>query len=170
MITGVRQSRRLAALAEAPSHSLSDPHAAQQQATAPHQQGTALHQQGAAPHQQGRASHQQEAALHQQKKLPQQAAQPSATQSAALLQASTLEASANVLKGLVRVHNDWFRVYIGHTMTVCNAAQGLGDTIKALKLHHAALDPREMQSQNHILMCKGVRACCRSQDCIMHQA
>ena len=102
MMTGVRQSRGLAALAEAPTHHPSDPHAAQQQGTAPHQQG---------------------AALHQQKKPPQQAEQPRATQSAALLQASTLEASANVLKGLVRVLN------------VHHAAQGLGSAPKTLALH-----------------------------------
>ncbi len=107
-MTGVRQSRRLAAFAEAPSHIPSDPHAAQQQGTAPHQQGKAP---------------------HQHRRAPQQAEQPAATQSAALLQASTLEASANVLKSLVRAHNDWFRVYIGYTMAVRHAAQGLGYTV-----------------------------------------
>ena len=85
MITGVRQSRRLAALAEAPSHSPSDALAAQQQGPPPQQQGVA-------PQQQERA--------------PQQAEQLGTTQSAEVLQASILEASANVLKGLVRVHND----------------------------------------------------------------
>ncbi|DBB01439.1 hypothetical protein WJX77_003930 [Trebouxia sp. C0004] len=84
--TGVRQSRRLAALAEAPCQSPSDPHAAQQQGTALHLQEKPPQQQGAAPHQQGRA--------------PEQAEQPGAAQSAEVLQASTLQASANVLKGL----------------------------------------------------------------------
>ena len=107
MIIGVRQSRRLAALAEAPSHAPSDAHAAQQQGTAPQQQGSPPQQQGTAPHQQGMAPRQQGTA-------PQQAEQTGVTQSAALLQASTLEASANVLKGLVRV------------LTVHCAAQGLG--------------------------------------------
>ena len=111
MITGVRQSRRLAALAEAPPHSPVDAHAAQQQGKAP----------------------------HQQKKPFQQAEQPSATQSAALLQASTLEASANVLKGLVRVS------------TVNHAAQGLGFTPKTLSLHHAALYPKGIYPKDHTL-------------------
>ncbi len=128
-MTGVRQSRRVAALAEAPSHSPSHAHAAQQQGKTPHQQGRAPRQQGAAPHQQGAA--------------PPQAEQPGATQSAALLQASTLEASANVLKGLVRV------------LTVRHAAQGLGCTPKILNLPHAAQDPKGMQPQDHTLDVQG---------------
>ena len=114
MIIGVRQSRRLAAFAEAPSHTPSDAHAAQQQGTPPQQQGSPPQQQGTAPHQQGMAPHQQGMAPRQQGTAPQQAEQTGVTQSAALLQASTLEASANVLKGLVRV------------LTVHCAAQGLG--------------------------------------------
>ncbi|KAL0050522.1 hypothetical protein WJX82_001437 [Trebouxia sp. C0006] len=109
--TGVRQSRGLAALAEAPTHHPSDPHAAQQQGTAPHQQG---------------------AALHQQKKPPQQAEQPRATQSAALLQASILEASANVLKGLTVAAGVKFlsRMQAEAMQGTLDALQGL-DSVKA---------------------------------------
>ncbi len=138
-MTGVRQSRRLAALAEAPSHSPSDTHAAQQQGTAPQQQGMAPDQQGRVSHQQGTAPHQQGTAPQQQERAPQQAGQPGAPQSAALLQASTLEASANVLKGLVRVS------------TAHHVAQGLQCTCKTLSLHHAPLDPKGINPQEHII-------------------
>ena len=112
MITGVRQSRRLAALAEAPSHSPPEAHAAQQPGTA----------------------------HHQQEQPPQQAEPLGATQSAALPQASTLEASANVLKSLVSV------------LTVHHAAQGFW---LYSSLHHAAPDPKGLQPQDHSLDVQG---------------
>lgn len=80
---GTRQSRRLAALAEAQPHSPPEAHTLKQKTNAGSAQGTEthMHGQGTEP-----------AASDQAQSM---------TGSAALLQASTLEASANVLKGLV---------------------------------------------------------------------
>ncbi|KAL0035689.1 hypothetical protein WJX79_008812, partial [Trebouxia sp. C0005] len=102
--TGVRQSRRLAALAEASSHSPPEAHAAQQPGTA----------------------------HHQQEKLPQQAERLGATQSAALPQASTLEASANVLKSLTVATGVKFlqKMQPGAMQGTLDALQGL-DSVKA---------------------------------------
>ena len=83
---GTRQSRRLAALAEAQPHSPPEAHTLKQQTSAGSAQATEAHThgQGSEP-----------AASNQGQSM---------TGSAALLQASTLEASANVLKGLVSLH------------------------------------------------------------------